>query len=170
MIVAGIPFSSPGFEKMLLSVQQLGDMLGKNQFGKGLEPDVSQTLLGFLDAYRGEAGSVVCRQGDASTFLCIICRGRVDVVRKDMDHNDKVIASLGPGNVLGEMSLIDGEPRSATALVHTPVELLVLTKDQYERLADENPRVWGRLVTRIAGILSKRLRRTSGVLAEYLQS
>jgi CRP-like cAMP-binding protein len=170
MIAPGMPFSSPGFEKMLLSVPQLEDMLLKTQFGKELEPALTQALLEFLDAYRGEVGSVVCRQEEESAFLCIICRGRVDVVKKDVDHHDKVIASLGPGNVLGEMSLVDGEPRSATVVVHTPVELLVLTKAQYERLVDENPRVWGRLMTRIAAILSKRLRRTSGILAEYLQS
>lgn len=145
-------------------------MLEKTQPGRGLVWSEILTLAGFVDAYQGRAGDIVCQQGDDSAFLCIVCRGRVDIVKEDLGHNDKIIASLGPGNALGEMSLIDGEPRSASAIVHTPVELLVLTKDSYERLSEEFPRLWGKLVVRIAMVLSRRLRQTSGILAEYLEN
>jgi CRP-like cAMP-binding protein len=55
-------------------------------------------------------------------------------------------------------------------MAHAPVELLVLTAEGFEKLADGYPRLWGKLVIRIACVLSHRLRRTSGVLAEYLES
>lgn len=164
------PFSADGFEQMILSVQRRAEMLEKTQFGKGLEWSEILSLAGFMEAYSITAESVICRQGETAAFLSIVCRGRVDIIKEDLGHKPKIIASVGPGNSLGEMSLIDGEPRSATAMVHAPVELLVLTSDGFEKLADEYPRLWGKLVIRIACILSQRLRRTSGVLAEYLES
>lgn len=164
------PFSSTGFETMVLSVQRRAEMLEKTQFGKGLEWSELLSLAGFMEGYHVAAESVICQQGDTSVFLSIVCRGRVDIVKEDLGHKPKIIASIGPGNSLGEMSLIDGEPRSATAMAHAPVELLVLTLESYEKLADEFPRLWGKLVVTIACILSRRLRRTSGILAEYLES
>lgn len=163
-------FSSMGFEELVLSVQRRAEMLEKTQLGKGLEWSEIQTLSGFMEAFQGCVGSSICRQGEDSVFLSIVCRGRVDIVKEDLANNSKIIASLGPGNLLGEMSLIDGEPRSATAVAHSPVELLVLTKQGYERLSEEYPRLWGKLVVKIAEILSRRLRQTSGILAEYLDS
>lgn len=165
-----IQFSSVGFEEMVLSVQRRAEMLEKTLLGKDLEWSEMLSLAGFMEAYRVGEGCVVCRQGENSAYLSIICRGRVDIIKEDLGHKNKVIASVGPGNSLGEMSLIDGETRSATVVAHTPIELLVLTKEGYDRLSDEYPRLWGKLLARIAGILSRRLRKTSGILAEYLES
>lgn len=165
-----IPFSSEGFNEIVLSVQRRSDLLENTQLGKGLEWSELQALSAFMEAYSVSEGSVICRQGEASAFLSIICRGRVDIVKEDLGHKKKIIASVGPGYTLGEMSLIDGFPRSATVMAHTPVELLVLTREGYERLSDEYPRLWGKLVVRIAGILCRRLRQTSGILAEYLEN
>lgn len=164
------PFSATGFDNLVLSVQRRTELLEKSQFGKGLEWSELQTLAGFMDGYSVAPESVICRQGDTTAFLSIVCRGRVDIVKEDLGHKQKIIASIGPGNSLGEMSLIDGEPRSATAMAHAPVELLVLTAESYEQLAEQYPRLWGKLVVRIACVLSRRLRRTSGILAEYLES
>lgn len=163
------PFSSPGFEELMLSVQRRGEMLEKTQLGKGLDWNEILTLCGFLEAWRGSVGSVVFKQGEKSAFLSVICSGRVNIVKEKSNHSEKVIATLGPGNFLGEMALIDGEPRSAMVVTHTPVELLVLTKANSERLTKEYPRLWGKLVIKVARILSRRLRQTSGVLAEYLE-
>lgn len=165
-----MPFSSDGFEDMVLSVQRRAEMLEKTQLGKGLEWSEIQSLSGFMEAYRVSEGSIICRQGESSTYLCIVCRGRVDIVKEDHSLKHKIIASLGPGNSIGEMTLIDGERRSATAVAHNPVELLVLTRESYDRLAEEYPRLWGKLVVKIAAVLSRRLRQTSGILAEYLES
>ena len=165
-----IPFSSIGFEEVVTSVPRKAEMLEKTQLGKGLTWSEMQSLSGFMEVYSVSAGSVICLQGEPGDFLSIVCRGRVDIVKENLGHKSKIIASVGPGSSLGEMSLIDGVPRSAQAVAHTSVELLVLTKDGYEQLSDEYPRVWGKLLVNIACILSRRLRQTSGILAEYLES
>jgi len=165
-----IQFSSVGFEKIVLSVQRRSEMLENTQIGKGLAWSELQSMASFMDAYSASEGSIICRQSESRVFLSIICRGRVDIIREDLKHKDKIIASVGPGFSLGEMSLIDGLPHSATVIAHTPVELLALTVEGYEKLAEEYPRLWGKLVVRIAEVLCRRLRQTSGVLAEYLEN
>lgn len=150
------------------SMEKKAEMLEKSPVGRELEWRELHSLAGYFEAYRLDAGAVIFRQGDPGEFLCVISQGRADIIKKDTSHNEKIIASLGPGNTIGEMALIDGEPRSALVVAHTPVLMLVLTRLNFELLADQHPRLWGKLVIRIGRILSKRLRLTSGVLAEYL--
>lgn len=161
-------FTEKGFDEAMLSVREKTELLEKNHLTKGMEWNEMQTLAGYLDSYQLGAGAEICRQGEKGDFLCLIGQGRVDVVKKDLSQSDKIIASLGPGTTIGEMSLVDGEPRSALVAVHTPATLLVLTQESFDRLAENHPRLWGKLVMRIARILSRRLRQTSGILAEYL--
>ena len=79
------------------------------------------------------------------------------------------IASLAKGAVFGEMSLIDGSPRSASIIANEDAILLVLTKDKFFYLMDHAPRLGLKLVLKIAKSLSLRLRQTSGVLIDYLE-
>lgn len=158
-----------GFTEQFVSLQRKAELLEKTQMGKELDGNESLSLAAFFEVFQGGAGCYVCRQGDVELFMCLICQGRVDVVKEDREHHHKVIATLGPGTTLGEMSLIDGEPRSAAAVAHTPVLLMVMTLDKFAQLAEEYPRLWGKIVMKVAMVLSKRLRLTSGVLAEYLE-
>ena len=64
-------------------------------------------------------------------------------------------AELHPGDFFGEMSLLDGEPRSATIVAATPLRLLIVDRSHFWRLLDEAPD----LVRRILTILSRRVRR-----------
>lgn len=170
MTAETIPFTSAGFEEMVVSIPQKASMLEKSQLAKGLEWAEIELLAAFIGMYTVSEGSIVCRQGDDAAFLSIVCRGRVDIVKESLGHHNKIIASIGPGYSLGEMSLIDGTPRSATAVAHTPVEMIVLTKEGYDKLSENFPRVWGKLLVNIACVLCRRLRQTSGILAEYLES
>jgi len=169
MALIGALLAENGFKEQFVSLQRKAELLEKTQMGKELDGKESLALAGFFEVFQGGAGSYVCRQGDADQFMCLICQGRVDVVKADREHHQKVIATLGPGTTLGEMSLIDGEPRSAAAVAHTTVLLMVMTPDKFSQLADEYPRLWGKIVMRVAMVLSRRLRLTSGVLAEYLE-
>lgn len=159
-----------GLEETVFSIQKRAEFLEKAQMGKGLDWAELQTLASFFEVFQATPGTVICHQRDDSNFMCIVCLGRVDVVKDDLGQHHKVIATIGPGNSLGEMSLIDGEGRSASVLAKTPVTLLVMSRESFERLSEAYPRLWGKLVAKVAISLSKRLRLTSGVLAEYLES
>jgi CRP/FNR family cyclic AMP-dependent transcriptional regulator len=126
--------------------------------------DISQ----FMTAYTATPGQNILIEHHHGTFMAIIITGVVDVFKEDSLGVDKLIASLGPGKILGEMGLIDGEPRSASARARSQTTLLVLTHEQFEHLALSRPRLALEMSIKLAKVSSRRLRRTSGRLIEYL--
>ena len=122
----------------------------------------------YMTAYSADPGQSILKEHYQGTFMGIIITGIVDIHKEDSNGKEKVIASLGPGKIIGEMGLIDGEPRSASAKARTRTTLLVLTHRDFERLAVSRPRLALELSIKLAKISSRRLRKTSGRLIEYL--
>lgn len=159
-----------GLIRQEMTLQNKIGVLEKSKLGIGMAWQELQTVAGFCAAYTAPAGSQICKQGERSDFLCVIISGRVTINKEDLRKASKEIASVGPGQTVGEMALIDGEPRSASVIAQTQVALLLLSDYSFERMEEEAPRLWGKILMRLARILSKRLRQTSGILAEYMQT
>jgi len=102
-------------------------------------------------AVQGELqeGAVLTRQGQKGGLAYVIGQGKAEVVR-----DGQRLASLGPGDVVGELSLIDGEPRSATVRALTPLQVLEINSDDLRRLLRKAPGVRRKLLE----ALSERLR------------
>jgi CRP-like cAMP-binding protein len=100
--------------------------------------------------------------------LCLIVDGRVSVMKQGAGGAAKQISSAGAGRVVGEMSLIDGEPRSASVVADEPSTLVVLTGEGFAHLSSENPRLAIKVLLKISKLISQRLRQTSGALVDYL--
>ncbi len=75
------------------------------------------------------AGATVVRQGDPGDSLCVVTSGSLEVFR-----DDRLVANLGPGDYFGEVSLIDGEPRSATVVAVDDVVVLSLSSADFDAL------------------------------------
>ena len=75
---------------------------------------------------------------------------------------------MGAGKTLGEMAVVDGEPRSATCVAKRECVLLLLTKDNFQCIVRQRPGLAVKLLVVIAKLLSQRLRQVSGVLVDYL--
>ena len=127
-----------------------------------------EDISAYMTAYTAEPKQTILKEHHRGTFMAIIITGIVDIMKQDSLGKQKIIASLGPGKVVGEMGLIDGEPRSASAQARTRTTILVLTQSDFERLAVERPRLALELSIKLAKISSRRLRRTSGRLIEFL--
>lgn len=85
------------------------------------------------------AGSVIIREEDLGDCLYLIRKGRVKVVSIADNEEEIVLASLGEGDYFGEMSLITGEPRSATVIAEGDVELWRLSKKEFDLLILNHP-------------------------------
>ena len=94
-------------------------------------------------------GTVMTRQGAAGGLAFVIITGRAEVVR-----DGKRLALLGPGDVIGELSLIDGEPRSATVTATSDLEVLELDRADLLELMTKAPPV----VRKLLESLARRLR------------
>jgi CRP/FNR family cyclic AMP-dependent transcriptional regulator len=75
---------------------------------------------------RFKRGEVIVEQGKKSNTLFIILTGRVRVVTSDKRGREVILATLQPGDYIGEMSLIDNEPHSATCRAEVQTDMLVL--------------------------------------------
>ncbi len=88
--------------------------------------------LCFEEAYLPD--EVIIRQGDDAQYMVVIVEGKARVTR-----DDKTIASVGPGDAVGEMSLIDGMRRSASVTAETEVVAFILHRTAFLKLLDGAP-------------------------------
>ena len=132
--------------------------------------DQMQTLADFLDIYEFPKGTTIFEEGATEEYLGIIARGAVRILKQDSRGSNKTITILRTGSSFGEMSLIDGSPRSAAALATENLSLLVLAREQFELLLDKKSKLGIIILTKLAKAMSLRLRQTSAKLVEYLIS
>ncbi len=105
---------------------------------------------------------VLMRQGDDADSMYVILSGRVSVVREHPDLSSPIVlAFLGPGEIVGEMGLLDGEARSATVTAVEEAITMQVSKEALTRSVLEHPDLYGALVK----VLSKRIRDTNELAA-----
>lgn len=112
-------------------------------------------------------GEVVFAEGDPGDHMLILVDGRLAVF-KGGEHGSHLLCHEGRGRIVGEMALLDRERRSATCIADTDCEMLTLYESGLRQLSNESPVVAYRFMYNMAKLLSRRLRRTSGMLVEYL--
>jgi sigma-B regulation protein RsbU (phosphoserine phosphatase) len=136
--------------------QSYQHLIGEIPFLASLPRDKAITLLESWEKLRLEPGQVFLREGDAGTELYIVLTGEVEIVKALGTEQERLLATRSTGAVIGEMSLLNPEEvRSASARTRTAAEILVLTKEDFERLLARYPR----LSLNLLRSLSNRLRR-----------
>jgi hypothetical protein len=93
-----------------------------------IDPKHVRTIAMSLETVTKPAGDLLFNEGDPADTAFLIRSGRVDIIRKSGDE-EHVIGRMGRGEIIGELALIDGLPRSATARVGKDCELVVITRD-----------------------------------------
>jgi CRP/FNR family cyclic AMP-dependent transcriptional regulator len=133
------------------------------------------TVFGPLDAPDRAALAAACRTrrfargvalfhaDDPGDTLFVIRSGQVKVVL-ETDTADHILCLCGPGDCLGELSLIDGQPRSATVIAIEPVEALALSQADLLALIAERPTIGLAMMRRMAGMV----RRANGQVQDIL--
>ena len=96
------------------------------------------------------AGQVIFRKDDPGLVMYAVVEGEVEILA-----SDKVILSVGPGGIFGEMALIDEAPRSATAVAKTACKLVPIDKKRFTFLVQQTPF----FALSVMRIMSERLRK-----------
>ncbi len=107
-------------------------------------------------------------EGEKNAWLCILTNGKLIVFKHGSSADDKKIAVILPGKCIGEMSLIDGNPSSATIAAAEDCEILLISKADFQMLIEQYPTLGNKLLWKIASMLTMRLRNTTEQLTEYL--
>jgi CRP-like cAMP-binding protein len=105
------------------------------------------------------AGRELFREGDAADVMYVLMDGMADILVGGVQ-----VELATPGTLFGEMALVDGSRRSATVVCRTPCRLVVLDKNQFDRLVSELP-AFGR---RVMSLMAERLRRMNERVSQGL--
>lgn len=106
---------------------------GSRLFGR-FDANVIQATIPLLSTCRFEAGSLVCLKGDESDSLYLISEGQAEVSVSSRDGKIIMLGSLSPGDVFGEVGLLDGEARTANVMACTDLELYRLSSAGFAEL------------------------------------
>lgn len=109
-------------------------------------------------------GTALIREGELGDRLYCLVTGEVEVLRQEHDGVQAVVARLGPGQTIGEMELIDMQPRSATVVALTGCTAHSLALRDLLALQREDPPAFTTIVLNLARDLSRRLRRMDATL------
>jgi CRP/FNR family cyclic AMP-dependent transcriptional regulator len=106
-------------------------------------------------------GTTVFIENMPGEALFLITQGSIRISKMFAEGDEKTLVALGPEDVFGEMAVIDGLPRSATARVAENAELISFKKKDLERLCSEDATLALMLVSNIVRVFSKRVRESS---------
>jgi CRP/FNR family cyclic AMP-dependent transcriptional regulator len=140
-----------------------------------LSEEEALTVVGYMQMRRCAEGEAIIRQGDSGGsgddgFMALVVEGEVTVETLNVSRVDpQTVNVLGPGHLMGEMSLMDGAARSATCTASTEVRCAVLNRNALEALIAEEPATAAKLLSGVALRLSRRLRDADSKLLLYSQ-
>ncbi len=130
---------------------------------KDLDEDMLAKLAGVITKKMAKAGERIISEGELGDELFILKMGLVKVVKTTLEKEEYTITTFtSDDNIFfGELALLDNETRSATVEALTDVELLVIHRDDFLKLGEEEPYL-GLLITRELGkVVGRRLRSAS---------
>jgi CRP-like cAMP-binding protein len=135
----------------------------------GALPDgVLDALAQELQRVRVDAGEVLLREGERARELYVVLEGELEVLRHSKGGHPWQAAVLHAGQWVGEMSILDAQPRSATVRALRPSRLLRVTAEDLDRLYRRDLRAYTLVVMNMARELSRRLRVADAMIADFV--
>ena len=157
------------------------DLLQNAPLLQDFTPAEADVLGASMRLIRAEPGQVMIREGEAGDWMMMVLKGTVDVTKRVEPAADaavtdppaEVVASrvavAQRGMVIGEMSMLDNEPRYASCTAIEAVEAAVLGRHEIALLIRDHPGVGAKLLVKITQLMAQRLRNTSNRLVKLLR-
>ena len=138
------------------------EALARSPLFQGILPEDLDRLARGMAQRRYRRNEVIFHEGDPGESLHVVVEGRVKITRESIEGDEAIVAIIGPGDTFGELVLLDGAVRSATATAIEPTETLTMTRAAFSSLVDgSDPFRW-----QLLGGIAHRLRRLTDQLAE----
>ncbi|MEC7949593.1 MAG: cyclic nucleotide-binding domain-containing protein [Myxococcota bacterium] len=153
---------------MRLPLDTLSGFLSRSSLCAGFTPADIHTLASWLEPLEGAEGDVLFEEGALGAAVYVVLEGHVRIERRMPTGPEHELALLGPGELFGEMSLVDGAPRMATATADTPLLLARLGRPAFESRLENGDPVATRLLRAMAAALCARQRELTWLLQEMV--
>ena len=167
-----IPDPFPRLEHLgsaLPFVPRIREIIQQIALFEGFEAQEFERLAGFMSCYQAAAGTEIIAEGATGDFMLLLIEGSVDILRKDSTGAPARVGTAGPGKILGEMSLIDGEPRFASCIATSELVFAVLDRDRLTRVIAHEPSVGIKILMELLMLLNQRLRSVSKQLMTCIE-
>ena len=148
--------------------EAINSLIQKTDFFSGFDSDETIVLAEWIKAQSFVAGTFILEEGQSENCLFILVEGMVDIYRRAEPDKHLKIASIRPGETIGEMGVVDGQPFSASVIATQDSLVLLITRTDFDRLTIQHEKIGIKLLRKIAITISSRLRNTTGRLADLL--
>jgi CRP/FNR family transcriptional regulator, cyclic AMP receptor protein len=122
-------------------------------FFEGFAPGELERVAELADEVEADTGAVIIDQGRVGLECFVVLEGEATV-----HVGDDLVATIGPGTMIGEMALVDHRPRSASVIAATPMRLVAFDTGHFGQLLSEMPKVHERVITTLAARLAANAR------------
>lgn len=159
-----------GFWKSLFVKRKeegLEEFLKNTEIFSSLSRSEISRILPFLHFRTYRKGETVFKEGEPGVGLYIVRKGRVKLVRKVEEGSGMELAEVLPGEFFGEVAVIEGGPRTASAIVEEDAEMVSFLRVDLDEVLKIYPSTGIKIVMKIAEILARRLRETDEILAKF---
>ena len=140
---------------VMRSINPLVASLARIPFFAGLDDDALERVASGTRTRRFRRGEVIFHAGDPGDALFILVSGEVKIALPSETGDEAIIATLRPGDVFGELALLDGAARSATASALEATEAVILPRDRFRELIATEPAVRDALLASLAAELRR---------------
>ena len=147
---------------------EISELLSRLEFFDGYSSGNLELISGYLVRSKLPKDAIIFREGEPGSFMIFIVDGQVSVYKDSENGANHLLTQEGQGRTVGEMALIDRSYRSASCIADRACDILIMTDESLARLLAEHPAVAFQFAISLAKRLSKRLRQTSGELADFV--
>ncbi|MEO7000622.1 MAG: Crp/Fnr family transcriptional regulator [Ktedonobacterales bacterium] len=144
--------------------QAHGALLTKAPLFATLDAEEVRELAKTMRRRAFRAGEVIFHRDDPGQVLYIIHEGKVRIYITSPEGQEVALAVFGPNDSFGEMALLDGQPRSASAIALDAVDTYTLQRNDFVNVVIHHPRI----AVQVMSVLSRRLRQTDAMIEDLL--
>lgn len=137
-----------------------------------LSYEEARTVVAYMQPHRISNGTTFIREGETENthFMLLVLNGQVTVENIVVSRTQPItVTVLGPGSLIGEMSLLDGEPRSASCTAMSDLRCAILTRKALNQLLKDDPQTAAKLMAAISLRIAQRMRECQDKLKLYAQ-
>ena len=124
---------------------------------RGLDIKLVTILADIMQVHKVPPGQYLCRTGGPGDACYVVGHGQIDILAEEGEE-ERVLATLGPGHAVGEISLLDGKPRSASVRAKTECVIFALKRDDFDQLLNGGNPAGMKLLDNMVQELAQRVR------------
>jgi CRP-like cAMP-binding protein len=137
------------------------------KFFSSLTAEEIEAFLYFCEFQQADTGSTLWHEGDTDNYAAFVISGKLGIKKKtEFEGKYMIVGTFAKGTVVGELCLLTDHARSVTAVVLEPVDIIILSSSNFEKLITDHPMIGLKLLRHIFLVISNRLSRSTDRIAK----